>query len=191
MLNVFETPWLILGLSFVGLAAVAMFRQGCPDRCRGWHMLLPFVLAGAGFGVEMLVDTDLEKINFLMDTASEAVVEQDVVKLGSVIAASYTDIAHRSKDAFMGYCKRMLSMKLAEKVITVYATIDIKETTASAKCKYLLQLDPGSNYGIGAMSIEINLHFIKNGDNDWLIGSTEIVSINKQKMNWNSVSGRF
>lgn len=187
MLNIIETPWLILAISFLALAFVTILRNSAHPRYRPWHLLYPLILATAGFAIDFFVTTDTEKINTLIETASQAVTQQDIAKFTSVIDPAYSDFANRSKKQLITFCQDVFARKLVEKIVTIYQKLNIENDSANAECKYHIHTNQENEYGISLISVEIKLNLKKNNKKQWLINNTKIISINKANMNWKQI----
>lgn len=66
MFDIFEQPWTLVGAAVLILFGMLTFRSFCPEKRRWWQLPVPVFLTVAAFGVDMLVQTDLEKINFVI-----------------------------------------------------------------------------------------------------------------------------
>ncbi|MHC4239449.1 MAG: hypothetical protein ACYSUC_06790, partial [Planctomycetota bacterium] len=62
MLNIFQQPWTILLVAVITSLAISIYRWLFPEKSRRWQLLVPLVIALAGFALDFLVKTDLEKI---------------------------------------------------------------------------------------------------------------------------------
>lgn len=187
MLNIIETPWLILAISFLALAFVAILRNATHPRYRPWHLLCPFILAAAGFAIDFCVATDTEKINTLIDTASSSVTQQDITKFASVIHPRYSDFAHTSKKQLTTFAQNVFARELVEKILTIYQKLTIENDSAYAECKYYLHTNQNTPYGISMIAVEIKINFKKNNKKQWHIDSSKIITINKAKLNWKQI----
>jgi len=117
-----ESPWPVL---FVGIAveaglAIALLRTGQGKLL--WWMLAAGVLTLAGFGIERLVVTEREAITNTLDTAAEAVEDNDLERLLSCISPS----AHGPRDA----SRWVLDRFDVEKAIIRNLEIDINRLTS-------------------------------------------------------------
>jgi len=114
MFDIFEQPWTLVGAAVIVLFGMFTFRSFCPERRRWWQLLVPVFLAVAAFGADMLVQTDTEKINSVINTTLKAVQQEDYNAIGAVIANNYSDSYHSTKKHFLDHCRRELSKPLVQ-----------------------------------------------------------------------------
>ena len=103
MMNVFQTPWLLLSISLVVLIIVALFRQSFEDKQRWWQLLIPLVLLAGSLGLDFFAKTDYEKIISTLKYARKAAETEDVDRLAMVVSSDYRDRSHRSKDKLISF----------------------------------------------------------------------------------------
>jgi len=77
MLDIFEQPWTLVGTAVLVLFGMLTFRSFFPEKRRWWQLLVPVFLTVAAFGADMLVQTDTEKINAVINTTIKAVQQED------------------------------------------------------------------------------------------------------------------
>lgn len=106
MFNVFEQPWTLVGASVVVLLVILTIRSVWPEKRRWWQLLIPVFVAIGGFGLDFFVQTDLEKINSLIDAGIKAVEEENCDAIESIIADNYEDSFHNTKNELMSHCRR-------------------------------------------------------------------------------------
>ena len=89
----------------------------------------------------------------------------------------------------MAFCGDLLSERFAEKIKKQQEKITILAPEATAELLVRLHLSPQNTYAaMGTlMYVKIKLYFTKTTHGNWLISGTEIVSVNNQTLNWNSV----
>jgi hypothetical protein len=187
--HVLETPWPVLTAAIILLAIIVLFRQSWPDKRRWWQLLVPVILAVVGVGLEHLFKTDYEKIASVIDSGIQAVIDRDIGQINRIISPDYSDSRHHSKDAIMAFCGDLLSERFAEKIKKQQEKITILAPEATAELLVRLHLSPQNTYAaMGTlMYVKIKLYFTKTTHGNWLISGTEIVSVNNQTLNWNSV----
>ena len=61
MLNIFEQPWTLIIAAIVILLVTLIIQRSSGEKQPWWQWFLPVLLAAAAFGLDMLVQTDLEK----------------------------------------------------------------------------------------------------------------------------------
>ncbi len=116
-----ESPWpfLFIGIIVEAALAIALLRTG-----RGkllWWMLLAGVLALAGLAVERSIVTDREAITNTLDTAAEAVEDNDLPRLLSCISPS----AERPRNESRWVLERFD----VDKAVITNLTLDINRLT--------------------------------------------------------------
>ncbi len=115
MFDFFEQPYTLIGAAVLVLFGVLTFRSVLPEKRRWWQLLLPVFVAGTAFGLDMLVQTDLEKINSVINTVIKAIQEEDCNAIEAIIAENYQDSSHNTKRHLMTRCRLKLIPSLVEK----------------------------------------------------------------------------
>ena len=62
MFNLFEQPWTLVGVGFIALFCLWLFRVFAPDKWRWWLLGIPVLIAVLGFGLDWLVESDTEEL---------------------------------------------------------------------------------------------------------------------------------
>jgi len=191
MFDVFERPWGLLIVAIVALPVLLMFRGIFPGKRHWWQLALPAFLAVAAFGLDLLVQTDLEKINLVIDTGVEAVEEENPDAIEPIISENYSDSSHRTKTALMRHCRRTLSEPLIEKNIKRIVEIDVSpsRTTAEATFTVRIVFDKRSyvyqSYKrIMLAKVKVNL---QKEQSKWLINQAELLELDRQPVNWQNI----
>ena len=187
MVNIFQSPWSLLIVSGVVLVVVTFIRERHPEKSRWWQPVLPLLVAGAAFGADMLVVTDHEAVETVVDSVMQAVIVQDAEKIDGFISESYCDTSHRSKEKLATYCQRLLREPVAEKVKYRYFLLDITAPDAQVETEIVVHLHPESRYAmVGTLTfVKMKIALKKGSDKDWLITGSEITSVNNNKIGWN------
>lgn len=187
MFNCFEHPWGLVTAAAVAVIILLILRSIAPQRCRWWLWLLPVFLAAAAFGLDFLVETDLEKVNAVISTAVEAVENEDPDSIEMVIADDYHDSYHGTKDALMNHCREMLSEPLFGKNIKRIVSIDLNPPKATVIFTVRVLFDPQSyvyqNFKQELLA-EVEANLEKQPDNRWLISRTELLKIDFHPASW-------
>lgn len=187
MFDVFEHPWGLIIIAAVVLLILLILRSVAPEKCRLWLWLLPVFLVVAGFGLDFLFETDLEKINTVISTAVSAVEDEDPDAIGMVIADNYHDSYHGTKNALISHCREMLSEPLFGKNIKRIVSIDVNPPKATIIFTVRVLFDPQSyvyqNYKQQLLA-EVQAHLEKQADGRWLISRMELVKIDFQPAGW-------
>jgi len=190
MFNIFEHPWGLLTLAVVTLLILLMFRRIFPEKRQWWQWLLPAFLIAAAFGLDALVQTDLEKINTLINTVVKAVEEENPDAIEPIISNNYRDSYHNAKEDLMYYCRSLLSEPLVDKSIKRIVSIDISPPEATAVFTVRIVFDKRSYVYRDFkqfMLTKIELHLRKEQDKSWLINRAEILEIDRQPAKWKDV----
>jgi hypothetical protein len=181
MFDVFEQPWTLVGAAILVLFGVLTFRSIFPEKQRRWQWLLPVLVVGLAFGLDGIVQTDLEKIDAVLDKGVTAVKEQDALAIGSILSDQYSDSFHATKQGLINHFKRVLSepmiaghkergrlvdIKGSKATVVLFTTITFKKNSRITKTKLTLQRQP---------------------DGRWLIGRAEVLELNKQPVNWSHI----
>ena len=187
MLNIFEQPWTILIAAIFALFVVLIVWMVCPGKRRWWQLALPVLIGAAGVGLDLLVQTDLEKIREVIKTGVKAVEDENCRPINQIISDSYRDSYHSSKSSLMAHCRMTLSEPLVAKNIARIVSIDLSGQNATVILTVRVIFDKRSfvyqsfNRELFA-KVKVNLQ--KQADNRWLISQAEILEINRQQANW-------
>ena len=189
MFDIFQQPWTLVGAAILVLFGMLTLRSFCPEKRRCWQLLVPVFLAAAAFGVDMLVQTDLEKINSVINAATKAVQQEDYSAIGAVIANNYSDSYHSTKKHLLDHCKRELSKPLVDKIKKPRRLINISDSNATAILFTVIILDKNSYMSQykSSLPVKSRLSFRKQPDKRWLISRIEILEIDRQPTNWNRI----
>ena len=190
MFDIFEQPWTLVGAAVLVLFGMLTFRSFCSEKRRCWQLLVPVFLTVAAFGVDMLVQTDRERINSVINTAIKAVHQEDCSAIEVVIANNYSDSYHSTKKHFLDHCRRELSKPLVDKGKKTGLLIDISDSNATAILFAVIVFDKDSyisqNYK-SFLLIKARLSLRKQPDKRWLISRIEILELDRQPTNWNRI----
>ena len=189
MFDFFEQPYTLIGAAILVLFGILTFRSFCPEKRRWWQLLIPALIVAAAFGVDMLVQTDLEKINSVINAAINAVQQEDYRAIGATIDNNYSDSYHRTKQQLLDHCKRTLSKSLIDKINKPNRLIDISDSNATATLFAMIILDKNSDLSQYKSFFEVKarLSFRKQPDKTWLISRIEILEIDRQPFSWKSI----
>lgn len=190
MLDIFDQPFTLIGVSVLVLFGVLTFRSIFPEKRSRLQWLLPLFIIAAAFGTDYLVQTDLEKIDALIDTGIKAVANEDYRTIESIISENYSDSYHNSKESLMADCRRQLSQNLIEKNKKTNQLITISGPDAKAAVFLIITFDKDSfvsqNF-VSFLQMKAELYLQKQADNEWLINRVEIREINRQSAGWNQI----
>ena len=190
MFNIFEQPWTLLITAIIVLFVMLMFRRIFPEKRHWWQLALPAFLTVAAFGLNWLVQTDLEKIKAVINTGVKAAEKENCDAIEKILSDNYRDSYHNTKQDLMHYCWELLSEPLVEKNIKRIVSIEISLPKATVtltvrtvfnKRSYVYQ-----NFK-RLMLTKVKLDLQKEQDNRWLITRAEILEIDRQPVNWKDI----
>ena len=191
MFNVLEQPWGLLTVAIIVLLILLMFRSIFPEKRHWWQLALPAFLAVAAFGLDRLVQTDLEKINKVINIAIKAVEEEKPDAIDAIISENYSDSYHRNKRALILHARRVLSEPVVEKNIKRILEINISpsKTTAEATFTVRVVFDKRSYVyqkykRIMLVKVRVNL---QKKQGKWLINQAELLELDRRPFNWRQI----
>jgi hypothetical protein len=190
MPGIFDKPWTLLGAAVLVLFGMLTFRSIFPEKRRWWQLPVPLLLAFAAFSVDMLVQTDLEKINSVINTALKAVQQRDYNAIEAAIADNYSDSYHGTKLQLMAYCRKELQRSLIKKIKKTGLLPDISDSNAKAILFATVIFDENSyisqNYK-SFLLVKARLSLQKQTDKRWLINRIEILEIDRLPRSWKEI----
>lgn len=190
MFDFFEQPYTLIGAAILVLFGILTFRSVVPEKRRWWQLLLPVFVATAAFGLDMLVQTDLEKINSVINIIIKAVEEEDCNAIEVIIAENYHDSFHNTKRHLMRYCKQRLTPSLIVKNKKTASLVELSPPNATAILFMLTTFDKNSSISVNYKSFlfsKIELRLQKQHDKTWLINRAEILELDRQPAKWNDL----
>ena len=190
MSNIFEQPWILLIIAILVTIAMLVFRSMFTEKRFWWQWLIPIILVAAAFGLDRLVETDLEKIKAVIYTSSKAVEQENPDAIEPIVSADYRDSLHSNKANLMRHCRARLSDPLVEKNVTRIASIDIQNPTATALFTVRMVFDKQSfiyNNFKSTIFTKVKIELRKELDDKWLISRLEILEIDRQQVNWKDI----
>jgi len=190
MWNIFEQPWTLLTAAIIILLVMLIIRSILPEKKHLWQLLLPVLIAASAFALDLLIQTDLEKINAVINAGVKAVEQENSDAIEPIISDNYHDSFHKTKNDLMNYCRRRLSEPLVEKNIKRIVTIDIQEKLATAVFTVRIVFDQRSYIYQSYKPIiltKLKLDLQKEPEKRWLIHSTEILEIGGQPFGWRDI----
>jgi hypothetical protein len=202
MSAIFEQPWPLLITAATVFLLILILRSILPEKRHTWQWLIPALLAAAAFGLDFLVETDLEKINAVIDIGVKAVEEENPDAIEAIIADNYSDSYHKTKDDLMYHCRTRLAEPLVEKNIKRIQAIEIsprsgealrgdESPTATAVFTVRMLFDKRSSVYQSfkqQMHVKAELDLQKQPDGTWLITRAEILELDLRPVNWKDVT---
>lgn len=190
MFDIFEQPYTLIGAAVLVLFGMLTFRSVFPENRRLWQLLAPVFLAGAAFGLDVLVPTDLEKINATINKAVRAVKDEDCSAIEQVLAQNYSDSFHDTRPQLLDHCRRVLIPPLVQKHTKNGVLVEIAAPKATATLFTILTFDKGSyisqNYKSFLMT-KSRFTLQKQPDGRWLISRIEVLELDHQPANWGQI----
>lgn len=171
----------------LALFGVLTFRSFFPDKRRWWQFLLPVCLASAGWGLDFCVQTDLEKINALINAGIKAAEQKNPAAIDKIISADYRDSYHNTKQQLMAHCRQELSQPVVEKIKRLALQLKITPPTAITALTVLAKFEKESYVARSykpSVLIKIRLYLRKQPDKKWLINRAELLQLDRQPINW-------
>jgi uncharacterized membrane protein YhaH (DUF805 family) len=189
MFDIFEQPWLLIGVAIIVLIVMLIVRRSSPEKCPWWQWLVPLLLGVGGVGLDRFVQTDHEKINTIINTGIKAAEEENARAIDAIIAPDYRDSYHLTKQQLMNYCHSLFSEPLVAENTKIGLLLAITPPTADATLTVITRFDPRSHYYEyrRAMWIKVELNFRKQPDKSWLINRAEVREIDKQPVHWRDI----
>jgi hypothetical protein len=189
MFDIFENPYGLLFVAVLTLLTVLTVRSVLPEKRHWWQWLLPVLVAVAAFGLDRLVETDLEKITALINSGIKAVEEENIDAIDAIISENYRDSHHNTKEGLMHYCRITFSEPLIEKNKKRYLLIELSpdKTTANAALSTIINFDQRSEIYRNfkpALIIKMELHLQKELNKNWLIDRAEVIELDRQPVQW-------
>ncbi len=187
--QIFETPWPIFTVAIIVLAVVVLIRQTWPDKRRWWQLVIPLALGIGAFGIDYFFDTDYEKVESVINSGIQAVIDQDLNRIDGIISPDYSDSRHRSKAALMSYCRDLLAQPFVNRIKKQQELVTISAPTAVVELSVRLHLHQQNIYTATAniMYVKLKFDLAKTPSGNWLISRTEIIAVNYQPMGWGDV----
>lgn len=191
MFRIFEHPWGLVITAAIALLILLIIRSLFPEKFHWWHWLVPLLIAAAAFGLDYLVQTDIEQIQALIKTASKAVEDENPDAIEPIISPYYRDSFHGDKQRLMSHCRSVFSRPLVEENIARTGEIEFSspKTAAAATFTVRVRFDQQSYvYELKReMFTKVKLDLQKEPDNRWLIKRAEIVAIDLRPAGWKDI----
>lgn len=190
MFNVFEQPWTLLGVSVLVFFGVLTFRSVWDQKRRWWQWLLPLAVAGAAFGLDFLVATDLENVHTTIDTLLEAVEDEDCPGVALCIGPDYRDIRHSSKAALMTRCHQELNGPTVETLKKLDDFVELSPREAKVTVSLFARFEKDSRIARQYKPVflaKVRFHLTKRADGQWLVDRIDMLEVDKQSVSWRNV----
>jgi hypothetical protein len=190
MFDFFEQPWTLLGAAVLVLFGLLTYRSICPEKRRWWQWLIPLAIAGAGFGLDSLVATDLEKVRATVGALLKAVQDEDCGAVAALIAPDYSDSRHATREQLLAHCRQELDGPTVQVVKSRGAEVKLSGSEASVMLNLFFRFEEASHvarqYKAVAL-VKVRLHLTKQPGGTWLIDRAEPLEIDQFPVSWRSV----
>ncbi len=153
-------------------------------------MGIPVLIAVLGFGLDLLVASNTERIDSLIETMINSIQEEKPRQFERIVSDDYADSVHSSKDSFMQYVNARLSKPVVENAYEAILTRELSARRAEIVMTIRFVFDKeGEVYQSFTRLIlaKINLDLVKEKDGRWLIERIEILELNKQPTRWRDI----
>jgi hypothetical protein len=198
MFNIFEYPFVGIGLAVIVMIGLWIFDAIQPDKKRKWHFAVPFVIAASAFAISYFVQTDKEKIFGAVDKGIKAFEQQKVEPIKEIVADDYADPYHSSKDLIVAYCQAIFQTATVEKISIFNRQIEMDSTSspqvkndkATFTTEGLVKFTEESEMakmGKPFLIVKARFHFKKTPQKKWLINNSEILELDRKPVNWGEI----
>ena len=190
MWNVFEQPWTLLGVSVLVLFGMLTFRSVWVEKRRWWQLLIPLALAGAAFGLDYLVATDLEKVHRTARSLLAAVQNEDCQALSALIASEYKDSRHATKAALLKHCRQELQGPTVVVLKNKGDEVELSGSEATMTLSLFIRFEKESRIAKEYKQIflaRVRLDLTKRPEGQWLIRKAELLEVDRFPVTWSSV----
>jgi hypothetical protein len=187
MWNVFEYPFVGIGIAVIVLAGLWVYGMFRPDKKRKWHPLIPIGIVVLAVAVSYFVQTDKEKIFGAVNKGIKAFEERKIEPIREIIADDYFDAAHSSKEYIIAYCQGLFETAAIERVTFLSQQIQIEDGKAVFTLEAMIKFAEQSHaaqMGKGFMIVKARFSFKKTPDKKWLINGSEILELDRKTVNW-------
>ncbi len=189
MWNFCEQPWTLIAVAVITLIVLFAMRSQIQEKKRLYLWLLPILIAAAAFALDYFMKTDLEKINEVIDTITNAVQDENPQAIETLIAQNYSDSYHTGKKELIYYCRRKLSEPIIEKNIKRIISIDISDSRAAATFTVRIIFDQQSyiyQTFVRLILTKVRIDLEKQHGR-WLITRTELLEVDMQPFTWKDI----
>jgi hypothetical protein len=190
MFNFFEQPWTLIGAAILVLFGVLTFRSVWSEKKHWWQWLLPVFVVTIAFGLDVLVKTDLEKINSVIKIGMKAVQQEDCKAIENIIADNYYDSYHKTKEALIADCRKYLAQNQIKKNKKTGVLIKLSPPNATVNLFAATTLEENSQISKRYKSfflVKAEISLRKQSNKNWLISRIEIPEIDRQPVNWSYI----
>jgi len=192
LFDIFEHPWGLISAGAASAVIVLVLRVFLTERKFLLLWLIPPLIAGSGFGIDWLVETDTEQITTMISKIAQAIEAEDSKEIEKMIAADYRDDRHRSKRELMHHCRAKLSGPIVEKIVARVLEIEKHPEGVVVTTTFRMVFENSSYIAQSykkTVFVKVKFSLAKQGEQGWLFKKIDIVEIDRQPTDWNSVRG--
>jgi hypothetical protein len=190
MWNVFEYPFVGIGIGLIAFIGFWIFRVVCPDKKRRWHYFVPMVIYIAAFAVAYFVQTDNERITATINKGIKAFQQNQIEPIREIIADDYSDSLHSTKEVIIAYCQALFQTITVDKVTFLSKKSEIQNDRATLTIEAMVKFAEQcqiAQMGKPFLIVKGRFRFEKNANKQWLINSSEILELDRQPIDWNQI----
>jgi hypothetical protein len=188
MLDVFEYPWLLLGVSLALLMIMGTLRCVFPEKRHWCQMAIPLLVAAGAIILDVVVDTDREQILQTTKTLHVAAEQGDVNAIAKLIAPDYQDALHRNRQQLLDRAVAWISrsqIEKARKIGMAWETLESSTAVVSVRSGIVFTKDSAvARTYKPKFLIRIRLHLKKQANRRWLIQEIELNQVDGQSFGW-------
>jgi hypothetical protein len=192
MFNIFEYPFVGIGIAVISALVLWIFGLVRPGKKRRWHPLIPVGIIILSFAVSYFVRTDREKINYAFNKGVAAFELRQIEPIKEIVADDYSDSFHSSKDLLVAYCQALFAIAAIEKTTFLSRRLQIEDGRAVLVAEAVVKFTPDSEpakVGKALMIIKARFYFKKSPGRQWLINHSEILELDRKQVNWSELRG--
>ena len=186
MFDFFEQPWTLLGIAILVLLGLLTYRS-VTDKRRAWHLVVPILIAAAGFGLDSLVTTDRESVRSVVAEVLQAAEDENCAAIGLFLASDYRDGYHRSKDAFLNHCREELDGPTVIEAKKLGDEVELSGRTARVTIKVRVRFEDSSRVAREykrSCVVVVEMVLQKQAGGRWLINRADLQSVDTFPIGW-------
>jgi len=190
MWNIFEYPFVGIGIAVLSIIGLELFRTLRPEKKRWWHLFVPVVIMALSFAIAFFVQTDKEKILSAVNKGIKAFEERKIEPIREIIADDYFDAANSSKELIVAYCQALFETAMIDRVTFISRKTEIEDNKAAFTAEAFINFAEESEIakmGKPFLIVKARFYFKKTPDKKWLINSSEILELDRKTVNWGEI----
>ncbi|HAL44790.1 MAG TPA: hypothetical protein DCP47_02575 [Phycisphaerales bacterium] len=190
MWNLFEYPFVGIGIGLITFIGFWIFRVVWPSKKRRWQYFVPLAIYIAAFAVAYFVQTDNEKITATINKGISAFQKNQIEPIREIISDDYSDSLHSSKEIIVAYCQALFQTITVDKVTFLSKKSEIKNNRAMLTIEAMVKFAEQSQIaqmGKPFLIVKGRFSFVKTADKKWVINSSEILELDRQPIDWDQI----